>query len=49
MATTSDTAIDPHDFVGIDHLLSDDEKKNLDKAAEPKKDGEAKKDAPAAK
>ena len=26
MATTSDTAIDPHDFVGIDHLLSDDEK-----------------------
>lgn len=30
-------------------LLSDDEKKNLDKAAEPKKDGEAKKDAPAAK
>lgn len=30
-------------------LLSDDEKKNLDKAAEPKKEGEAKKDAPAAK
>jgi len=30
-------------------LLSDDEKKNLDKAADPKKDGEAKKDAPAAK
>lgn len=26
MATTSDKAIDPHDFVGIDHLLSDDEK-----------------------
>lgn len=26
MATTSDTAIDPLDFVGIDHLLSDDEK-----------------------
>ena len=26
MATTSDTAIDPHDFVGIDHLLDDDEK-----------------------
>ncbi len=30
-------------------LLSDDEKKNLDKAAESKKDGEAKKDAPATK
>ena len=26
MATTSDKAIDPHDVVGIDHLLSDDEK-----------------------
>ena len=26
MATTSDTAIDPLDYVGIDHLLSDDEK-----------------------
>jgi glutaryl-CoA dehydrogenase len=26
VATTSDKAIDPHDFVGIDHLLSDDEK-----------------------
>ena len=26
MATTSDKAIDPHDFVGIDQLLSDDEK-----------------------
>ena len=26
MATTSDKAIDPHDFVGVDALLSDDEK-----------------------
>jgi glutaryl-CoA dehydrogenase len=26
MATTSDTALDPLDFVGIDHMLSDDEK-----------------------
>jgi glutaryl-CoA dehydrogenase len=26
VATTSDKKIDPHDFVGIDHLLSDDEK-----------------------
>ena len=37
MATTSDTALDPLDFVGIDHLLSDDEKAIRDAVREVKK------------
>ena len=38
MATTRDTAIDPLDYVGIDHLLSDDEKAIRDAVREVVRD-----------
>ena len=38
MATTSDTALDPLDYVGVDHLLSDDEKAIRDAVREVVRD-----------